>query len=181
MHSIGYSLLQAYGRLLLAVSGSRRGRTPGSREPEWWSAMLGDLEPVEPEGERRAAWRYLDVALTGARERIVAHRAVAHVDEVAIFSDRTVVLHRCLAGEPDPAAVAQATSLLRGIGRGEDSDVDALLLRLVRHARSLDGRQRSLLRRLFADVGYPPIDPTTLSGRVALLLQGLMLAGSAPV
>ena len=175
MYSIGYAVLQAYGRIELTLRrGSRRGRTTGSREPEWWGAMLAGLELQGPEGWRRAAWRRLDVVLTGARERLVAHRGVGHVDEVAIFSDRTLVLHRRAEGPLPGSAVSEVRTLYRGVvGALPDDDVGDMVLGLVRAAALLAPAQRAHLRRLFADVGYPPIDPAAMSRRIATLLEAL--------
>ena len=182
MYSVGYAVLQAYGRLELTLTGGpRRPRAPGTREPEWWGSMLARLEPREPDGWRRAAWRHLDVALTGARERLVAHRGVGHIDEVAIFSDRTLVLHRRVDGSPPRSALAQVEALYGAVvGTEECDDVQDMMLGLVHSAGSLDAAQRSQLRRLFGDVGYPPIDPATLSRRIALLLQTLVGRDEAP-
>lgn len=173
MFSIGYAVLQAYGRLELGRHGaSPRRRKPGSREPEWWGVMLAELEPREPAGDTRAAWRYLDIVLTGARERIVAHRGVGHLDEIAVFSDRTIVLHRRIEGSPPQGAIAQVEALYGSVvGAGVGVELDDMVLQLVRSAHSMDAEQRTRLRRLFADVGYPPIDPVTVSRRITELLR----------
>jgi hypothetical protein len=57
------------------------------------------------------------------------------------------------------------------VGVGVGVELDDMVLQLVRSAHSMDAEQRTRLRRLFADVGYPPIDPVTVSRRITELLR----------
>jgi hypothetical protein len=143
--------------------------------------MLRRLEASEPSGPRLDAWRYLDVVLTAARDRLIAHRTAGQTDEAACFSDRTFALHRTPDLPPSPGSERELAGLYREVvGDASGRDWQDILIGLTRSAAALSPQQRRLLRGLFLEVGYPPVDLAGVTRRVTVLLRDLAPTTESP-